>query len=94
MPRIRPLDDRDLPSPSRAVLEKHVADHGSVTNMKRTLAHSHGHLCGVHDTNPLRRRNRKKNFNGRAGRGQVIDDVYDSTTGLERAGQTTDDRYR
>src|SRR5271163_1481139 len=23
-----------------------------------------------------------------------MDDVYDSTTGLERAGQTTDDRYR
>jgi alkylhydroperoxidase family enzyme len=40
MPRIRPLEDRELPFLSRAVLEKHVAAHGSVTNMKRTLAHS------------------------------------------------------
>jgi alkylhydroperoxidase family enzyme len=40
MPRIRPLQDRKLPPASRAALERHVADHGSVTNMKRTLAHA------------------------------------------------------
>jgi alkylhydroperoxidase family enzyme len=40
MPRIRRLDDRELPPASRDVLEHHVAHGGSVTNMKRTLAHS------------------------------------------------------
>jgi alkylhydroperoxidase family enzyme len=40
MPRIRRLDDRELPAASRDVLERHVAHGGSVTNMKRTLAHS------------------------------------------------------
>jgi alkylhydroperoxidase family enzyme len=40
MPRIQPLPDHELPSDSRAVLEQHVAEQGSVTNMKRTLAHS------------------------------------------------------
>jgi alkylhydroperoxidase family enzyme len=40
MSRIRPLQDQELPEASRSVLERHVAEHGSVTNMKRTLAHS------------------------------------------------------
>jgi len=40
MARIPPLRDEELPEASRAVLERHVAEHGSVTNMKRTLAHS------------------------------------------------------
>jgi alkylhydroperoxidase family enzyme len=40
MARIPPLRDEELPEMSRAVLERHVAEHGSVTNMKRTLAHS------------------------------------------------------
>jgi alkylhydroperoxidase family enzyme len=40
MSRIRRLDDGELPAASRDVLERHVAHGGSVTNMKRTLAHS------------------------------------------------------
>jgi alkylhydroperoxidase family enzyme len=40
MARIPALRDEELPEESRAVLERHVAEHGSVTNMKRTLAHS------------------------------------------------------
>ena len=40
MARIPPLRDEELPEKSRAVLERHVAEHGSVTNLKRTLAHS------------------------------------------------------
>jgi alkylhydroperoxidase family enzyme len=40
MARIPALRDEELPDKSRAVLERHVAEHGSVTNMKRTLAHS------------------------------------------------------
>jgi alkylhydroperoxidase family enzyme len=40
MARIPHLRDEELPAESRAVLERHVAEHGSVTNMKRTLAHS------------------------------------------------------
>jgi alkylhydroperoxidase family enzyme len=40
MSRIPPLRDEEQPEMSRAVLERHVAEHGSVTNMKRTLAHS------------------------------------------------------
>jgi alkylhydroperoxidase family enzyme len=40
MARIPPLRDEELPKLSQTVLERHVAGHGSVTNMKRTLAHS------------------------------------------------------
>jgi len=40
MARIPPLRDEELPKASRAVLDRHLAEHGSVTNMKRTLAHS------------------------------------------------------
>ncbi len=40
MARIPPLRDDELPASSRAVLDRHLAEHGSVTNMKRTLAHS------------------------------------------------------
>src|SRR5580692_3952650 len=40
MARIPPLRDDELPKSSRAVLDRHLAEHGSVTNMKRTLAHS------------------------------------------------------
>jgi len=40
MARIPPLPNEELPESSRAVLDRHVAEHGSVTNMKRTLAHS------------------------------------------------------
>jgi alkylhydroperoxidase family enzyme len=38
--RIPPLRDEKLPEASRALLDRHLAAHGSVTNMKRTLAHS------------------------------------------------------
>ncbi len=40
MARIPPLRDEEQPELSRAVLGRHVAEHGRVTNMKRTLAHS------------------------------------------------------
>src|SRR5580658_4318773 len=40
MARIPALRDEELPEESRAVLERHAAERGSVTNMKRTLAHS------------------------------------------------------
>jgi alkylhydroperoxidase family enzyme len=40
MVRIPQLSDSEMPPASRAELERHVAAHGSVTNMKRTLAHS------------------------------------------------------
>ena len=40
MSRIPPLRDDELPEASRAVLERPVAEHGSVTNMKPTLAYS------------------------------------------------------
>lgn len=40
MARIPPLRDEELPESSRAVLDRHIAEHGRATNMKRTLAHS------------------------------------------------------
>jgi hypothetical protein len=40
MSRIAPLADQDLPVASRAILARHVAGQGTVTNMKRTLARS------------------------------------------------------
>jgi alkylhydroperoxidase family enzyme len=40
MARIVPLQDAEFAPTSRALLERHLAEHGSVTNMKRTLAHS------------------------------------------------------
>jgi alkylhydroperoxidase family enzyme len=40
MARIRPLNNDELPPGSRDELQRHVASHGTVTNMKRTLAHS------------------------------------------------------
>jgi alkylhydroperoxidase family enzyme len=40
MARIPPLRDEELSESSRALLDRHLAEHGSVTNMKRTLAHS------------------------------------------------------
>jgi alkylhydroperoxidase family enzyme len=40
MARIAPLSDSQIPAASRAELDRHVAAHGSVTNMKRTLARS------------------------------------------------------
>ncbi len=40
MARIVPLQDEEFPPASRAVIEQHLAEHGRVTNMKRTLAHS------------------------------------------------------
>jgi alkylhydroperoxidase family enzyme len=40
MARIVPLQDTEFPPASRALIKRHLAEHGSVTNMKRTLAHS------------------------------------------------------
>jgi len=41
MPRIRPLDRDEVQGPARAEVERQIATHGRITNMKRTLAHSH-----------------------------------------------------
>jgi len=54
MGRIEPLTDDELPPESRAILERHVADHGSVTNMKRTLARSPLALRVLLEWYPLR----------------------------------------
>ena len=40
MARIPPLAVEAAPAESRAELERQIAAHGRVTNMKRTLAHS------------------------------------------------------
>jgi alkylhydroperoxidase family enzyme len=40
MARIRPLPDAEVPSAAREELDRQRAEHGRVTNMKRTLAHS------------------------------------------------------
>ena len=41
MPRIRPLAPDQVIGPARAEVDRQLAAHGRVTNMKRTLAHSH-----------------------------------------------------
>jgi len=40
MPRIRPLDDHEVPDPVRKEYDRQIAARGRMTNMKRTLAHS------------------------------------------------------
>ena len=40
MSRVEPLELESAAPPARAQLERQIAEHGRVTNMKRTLAHS------------------------------------------------------
>src|SRR5271165_5505710 len=54
MPRIRPLEASEAPPGSRAELERQLAAHGRVTNMKRTLAHSPVALQALMAWYPLR----------------------------------------
>lgn len=53
MPRIRPLDRDEVHGPARAEVERQIATHGRVTNMKRTLAHSHLALRALMEWYPL-----------------------------------------
>jgi alkylhydroperoxidase family enzyme len=54
MARIRPLDPAEAPPGAREELERQVAAHGRVTNMKRTLAHSPAALAALMTWYPLR----------------------------------------
>jgi alkylhydroperoxidase family enzyme len=54
MARIPPLDVAQAPSGAREELERHIAAHGRVTNMKRTLAHSPTALAALMTWYPLR----------------------------------------
>jgi len=53
MARIKPLSIREAPAESRAELERQVAAHGRVTNMKCTLAHSPAALTALMQWYPL-----------------------------------------
>lgn len=52
-PRVAPATE-PLPAASRAELERQLAAHGRVTNMKRTLAHSPEALIALMEWYPLR----------------------------------------
>src|SRR4051794_36823605 len=54
MARVRPLDVAEAAPAARAQLERQLADHGRVTNMKRTLAHSPAALAALMQWYPLR----------------------------------------
>jgi alkylhydroperoxidase family enzyme len=54
MTRIPPLEPAEAPPDSRAELQRQVAAHGRVTNMKRTLAHSPTALAALMTWYPLR----------------------------------------
>jgi alkylhydroperoxidase family enzyme len=54
MARIQPLEPAEAPSGSRAEMERQLAAHGRVTNMKRTLAHSPAALGALMTWYPLR----------------------------------------
>jgi alkylhydroperoxidase family enzyme len=54
MPRIQPLEPAEAPPGSREELERQLAAHGRVTNMKRTLAHSPVALSALMTWYPLR----------------------------------------
>ena len=56
MSRIAPLDVADAEPAARAELERQLAAHGRVTNMKRTLAHSATALHALMTWYPLRDR--------------------------------------
>jgi alkylhydroperoxidase family enzyme len=54
MARVPPLEPAEAPPDSRAELQRQVAAHGRVTNMKRTLAHSPTALAALMTWYPLR----------------------------------------
>ena len=56
MSRIAPLEIRDAEPEARAELDRQMAAHGRVTNMKRTLAHSATALHALMTWYPLRDR--------------------------------------
>jgi alkylhydroperoxidase family enzyme len=56
MSRIAPLQPRDAEPEARAELDRQLAAHGRVTNMKRTLAHSATALHALMTWYPLRDR--------------------------------------
>src|SRR5579884_3117770 len=54
MARVEPLPVDQAPPAARAELERQIAAHGRVTNMKRTLAHSPAALHALMQWYPLR----------------------------------------
>jgi alkylhydroperoxidase family enzyme len=56
MARIQPVNPAEAAPESRAELDRQVAAHGRVTNMKRTLAHSPAALSALMTWYPLRDR--------------------------------------
>jgi alkylhydroperoxidase family enzyme len=54
VPRIHPLSYEDASPPARAEFEKQIRDHGRMTNMKMTLAHSWPALRALMEWYPLR----------------------------------------
>ena len=54
MPRIRPLEYSEVGGPVRAEYDRQMREHGRMTNMKRTLAHSHGALRALMEWYALR----------------------------------------
>ena len=54
MPRIQPLSYEEASPPSRAEFEKQIREHGRMTNMKKTLAHSWPALRALMEWYPLR----------------------------------------
>ena len=54
MPRIHPLDYEEASPPARVEFEKQIRDHGRMTNMKKTLAHSWPALRALMEWYPLR----------------------------------------
>jgi len=54
VPRIRPLDIDEASAPSKLEFEKQIREHGRMTNMKRTLAHSWPAFRALMEWYPLR----------------------------------------
>ena len=54
MPRIRPLERHEVEGPVAVEFDHQVRTHGRMTNMKRTLAHSHAALRALMEWYPLR----------------------------------------
>jgi len=54
VPRIRPLNIEEASAPSKLEFEKQIREHGRMTNMKRTLAHSWPALRALMEWYPLR----------------------------------------
>jgi alkylhydroperoxidase family enzyme len=54
VPRIHPLNYEEASPPARVEFEKQIRDHGRMTNMKKTLAHSWPALRALMEWYPLR----------------------------------------